>query len=210
MKTHCGPCCLMGLLFFAMSRTVSGQHEITCETPGTVTEGDPAYVTCNYNLDLYTERQDFYVYRFQDDGSLPVVISICSCEVADWKCDVDSAYGLQAKTISNEVTLEIERAQRVHAGGYFCKVFSNATLVYHNCSLGVKSRDEMNSTDDTIVPSSLLFYAVPAGVTMLFLVALAIFALIRRHRTSLAACPGETEGQLKAHLVDTDYLTQTA
>ncbi|XP_070202371.1 uncharacterized protein [Littorina saxatilis] len=119
------------------------KESVTCETSGTVLVGEPAHLTCDYHLDLNRRRQNFYIYRFQNDDTEPVLITVCAWDGDTVNCDVDKDYAMTTAVTRSLVTLEIQSANLIHSGKYICKTLPpDQSLPSSDCSLTVLSTNK--------------------------------------------------------------------
>ncbi|XP_070202353.1 uncharacterized protein [Littorina saxatilis] len=118
----------------------------SCTTPETVLEGEAAALTCTYSQNVESDKQDFYIFRSQNDEE-PVIVVICAWDKS-YQLNCDIKHGNYNVTVhAHRVILNISSAQPVHAGNYSCSTLPPATdQRIEQCSLAVQAK----TTTDTM------------------------------------------------------------
>ncbi|KAK7106125.1 uncharacterized protein [Littorina saxatilis] len=125
------------LLLAVLSISGDAGNIISCTTPGKVFVGDTAAVTCSFNQNVESNKQDFYIYRTREVGNEPVIVAICAWEENSLSCDFK--HGCNAKVQNHTVILNISSAQLTHAGNYTCTTLPPAPdTTLEKCSLSVQ------------------------------------------------------------------------
>ncbi|KAK7483819.1 hypothetical protein BaRGS_00024927, partial [Batillaria attramentaria] len=148
----------------------------TCEAPS-VSEGQPASITCHFDHNVSDKKTAFAVHRYDDEGLAKDILS-CQWIKDKHNCDTAEGYDYDVEA-SGTVTLKIPSATANYTGRYVCQVIPSDPASLKPCEFSLR---EATEAAEAAEGPPLLTILLPLILVLAVVVVVVIIVYRMRHR----------------------------